>query len=135
MAQLDETILYEQTGELLRYYLTWREKLLGGYIAIIAALVVAFISTPEEYKNIRPWVVAVAFLLTVVFWLFERRNRELFNRCIDVGVALEKAAALVGAFTEINKKPTTATHSVVLDFFFGSACFLLFILTVTMLIR
>ena len=61
MAQLDETILYEQTGELLRYYLTWREKLLGGYIAIIAALVVAFISTPEEYKNIRPWVVAVAF--------------------------------------------------------------------------
>jgi len=34
-------IVYEQGAEHHRHYLSWREKLIGGYVAIVAALVIS----------------------------------------------------------------------------------------------
>jgi hypothetical protein len=113
--------MYSEAGQMLRHYLSWREKLLGGYVAVIAAFAVAFVKAPADYKHLGPTLSALAMFLTVVFWLLERRNRELFNRCIDAGVAIEGRAHARGAFGELSKKPTTLTHSRVLDCLFATA--------------
>jgi hypothetical protein len=132
MAHVTDSDLYTQAGELLRHYLSWREKLLGGYVAVIAALAVAFDKFPEQYKNRRPLLAVLGVILTAVFWLLERRNRELFNRCITAGVGLEKKASLAGAFTELDKKPSTPTHSTVLDGFFGLAMAALLVVAIAL---
>jgi uncharacterized protein (TIGR02246 family) len=122
---LEEKDLYAEAGEMLRHYLSWREKLLAGYVAIIAALTVAVVNLPPRYTSLAPAVAVVGMLLTAMFWLLERRNRELFNRCVTAGATLENEIRIVGTFTELNKNPETPTHSTVLDWFFGLAmCFL-----------
>jgi uncharacterized protein (TIGR02246 family) len=123
---LDDKDLYAEAGEMLRHYLSWREKLLAGYVAIIAALAVAFAKLPPQYSTLGPAVALMGMFLTAMFWLLERRNRALFNRCVTAGVTLEKRVPIVGTFTELNDEPATPTHSTVLDWFFGLAmCFLL----------
>ena len=129
---LDDKDMYSEAGQLLRHYLSWREKLLGGYVAVIAALAVAFVKAPADYKHLDPALSGLGMFLTIVFWLLERRNRELFNRCIDAGVAIEKRAKAPGAFAELSKKPATPTHSCVLDCFFGAATVALLSLAVAL---
>ena len=125
MVPLDEKDLYAQAGEMLRHYFSWREKLLAGYVAIVAALTVAVVNLPPRYSTLAPGIAVVGMFLTAIFWLLERRNRELFNRCVTAGARLEKRHQIVGTFTRLNKRAGTPTHSVVLDWLFGLAmCFL-----------
>jgi ketosteroid isomerase-like protein len=122
---LEKKDVYAQAGEMLRHYLSWREKLLAGYVAIIAALAVAVVKLPPQYSTLGPGVAVMGMALTAMFWLLERRNRALFNRCITAGMTLEKELTSVGTFTELYNEPAKPSHSAVLDWFFGLAtCFL-----------
>jgi hypothetical protein len=114
---------------LLRHYLGWREKLLGGYLAIIAALTVAVWSSRES-SYVGPALAILAMLLTVVFWRLEYRNRMLFQACVGAGASLEQSASLSGPFSAINEESSTPTHSYVLDFFFASAIVIQFVAAV-----
>lgn len=113
MAALEEQDLYMQAGEMLRHYLTWREKLLGGYVVVIAGLAIA-VATKIDIPHFDSSMSALGALLTVAFWLLDYRNRSLFQTCLDAGAALERGASLQGAFIALNNlpdgpsKPTTA---------------------------
>jgi hypothetical protein len=117
---LDSEQLYSEARALLRHYLRWREKLLGGYLALVAALAVAVWSS-RKTDRVGSAITLFAILLTLVSWLLERRNRALLFRCIDAGAALERDASLRGVFTEINQDAPRPTHSDVQDWLFGLA--------------
>ena len=119
MPTVDEQNLYAEAGQLLRHYLGWREKLLGGYVAIVAALALAVVKYDGFLRIVRPGLVGVGCFLTLVFWLLDRRNTELFDHCVDAGVALEAKSGLAGPFTAIRQKPKTFTHRQVLGLWFA----------------
>ena len=121
MATLEPKDLYSEAGELLRYYRSWREKLIAGYLAVIATLAVAFGWSQVHAPRFGSAIAVLGLLLTVVFWLFQRRNRKLFLQCIKAGASLEKDASLKGAFTRLDGDPSRPTHGNVLDCLFGLA--------------
>jgi len=131
MSTVDEQDLNAEAGQLLRHYLGWREKLLGGYVAIVAALAVGFVKYDGYLKIVRPGLAATGCFLTIVFWLLDRRNTELFDHCVDAGADLEARSALAGPLTRIRKKSKTITHRRVLGLWFalsGSAMLLITVL-------
>jgi hypothetical protein len=132
MPKLAEQDLYAEAGQLLRHYLSWREKLLAGYVAIVAALALGVVKYDGFLKIVKPGLAAVGFLLTLIFWQLDRRNTELFDRCVDAGAALEDQSALVGPFTAIRRKSNTFTHRQVLGWWFGSSA--VGMLTITILL-
>ena len=122
MPQVDEQDMYLQSAELLRHYLSWREKLFGGYLVVIAALAVA-VNKVDQPPFFRSAMALLGVALTVVFWLFERRIRELFLACLGAGAALEPPT-LVGPFKRLQALDGTLrvpTHSAVLGCFFALA--------------
>ncbi len=74
--------MYKQSAEQYRYFLTWRNTVLGGYFAILGAL--AYSLTFKEVFS-RFWLLRVAAtsfgvtFFSLVFWLLERRNRRLYT--------------------------------------------------------
>ena len=62
MPKLDERDLYAEAGQLLRHYLSWREKLLAGYVAIVAALALGVVKYDGFLKIVRPGLAAVGIL-------------------------------------------------------------------------
>lgn len=122
MGNVDAKDLYVQTGELFRHYLIWREKLLGGYLVVIAGLAVA-VNVPRDPIYFRSGVAILGAVLTVVFWLLDRRNRALFHECLRVGANLEPQGP-AGPFTQLNKldaKWYAPTHGMILSCFFSLA--------------
>src|SRR4051812_30912639 len=107
MSTVDEKDLYAEAGQLLRHYLGWREKLLGGYVAIVAALALGVVKYDGYLKIVRPGLAAIGCFLTIIFWLLDRRNTELFDHCVDAGVGLEERLGRAGPFTRIKTKPKT----------------------------
>lgn len=47
---VDDKDMYAEAGHLLRHCLSWREKLLSGYLALIAALALAFVNAPRAVQ-------------------------------------------------------------------------------------
>lgn len=122
VSAVDEKERYAQAGEMLRHYLSWREKLFGGYLAVVAGLAVAF-KQPNDPEEFRSAIAIVGVVVTIVFWLLERRNRALFYECVDAAAELEpetapgplrKLAALDGTLL-------APTHSAVLSCFYALA--------------
>ena len=52
MPIVDYQDLYKESGELLRHYLSWREKLLAGYFAVMAGLAIAVGAMQDQFKPI-----------------------------------------------------------------------------------
>jgi hypothetical protein len=126
--------LYAEICPTLRHYLGWRERLLVGYVAVIAGLAVAFAWMDTKYP-LRSWFIPlVAAFVSVAFRFLDRRNRDIYRAVMHAGAALEADApqpdALpLGVYTAMLRKPKPETlrlcppsHSVVLDVvFFGAA--------------
>src|SRR5262245_57105947 len=112
MALLDDKDVYAEAGQLLRHYLrlSWRDKLLGRYVAIVAGLAVAVAKYSGQYRTVRPGLAGSGVLITLLFWQLDRRNRELFDRCINAGVGQEGRVKVDGAFTAISKPSRTLTY-------------------------
>lgn len=119
MTPLSPKDLYTEAGQQARYYLSWREKLLGGYFAVMAALAFAFGKMwLTSFRSVAFLVPLLAAILSVLFWLLDRRNRTLYEACITAGAQLEKDSHLHGPYRAIDVAPSVFTHSRVLTFVF-----------------
>lgn len=110
MQPVDEKSLYEESGELLRHYLSWREKLLAGYFAVMGGLGLAFGAMQGQFKPIAFLVPLLASVLSAMFLLLDLRNQELLNRCVDAGAALEPNTHS-GPHRQLNVTPEVLRHS------------------------
>jgi len=85
---VDEDRAYEEIGRNYRYFLGWRHKLVAGYFAIIAGLGIAYWTTQNDQET-WPLLCLAAIVLSVLFWMFDRRNMDLYRACLEAGQQLE----------------------------------------------
>lgn len=87
-------LIYEKVSEQHRFYIAWRQYLLAGYFAVIAALlytVFHLFSLRDEF--VRYYSVNVAAVIPIVslfFMWLDNRNRILYQNTQRVGAAIEK---------------------------------------------
>jgi uncharacterized membrane protein YkoI len=93
---MDETefkkleLLYKESSTMFRYFLTWRQLLFAGYFAVIASLALGFrwtLSNAPDSAFVCPFV---GFLIGLLFWALDYRNRQLYKLASKVGDNIEK---------------------------------------------
>jgi len=133
--------MYKEIGENYRDQLHWREKLFAGFLAVLAALAVAFYHTYPASKNgwnRFAWIVLlVGFLLALVFLAADNRCAQGIRHIRKCGKELE--APLKGVYTmTVELAPKTffehlTTHTWVLRLLYGFTAIFLFIATIVLL--
>lgn len=87
-------MIYDKVGEHHRYYLSWRQYLLGGYFAVIATLFYAcfqlFTNTDYIVKSYSIYTAISISIVSFIFWWLDERNRKLYQNCQKVGAAIER---------------------------------------------
>ena len=66
-----------EPAETWRHFAIWREKLFGGFLAVLAALGVAFFRT--DLPTWRFVICLAAVVVGVAFWLLDLRTGQLIN--------------------------------------------------------
>jgi len=104
---------YEETGNNYRFFLGWRHASLVGILVVlygVASLCIA------AYENARPlvWVIPIAASpVGIIFWLIDKRTRDLYHAAIAAGKELEGETG--GFFTrlqaEVALPPNTSPFS------------------------
>jgi hypothetical protein len=127
-------LLYETNAEQFRYFLTWRQLMLAGYFATVAALALAWAWATKGNQVLLPVPPLVGGVVSLLFWALEQRNRELIKLTSDVGAKLEEKLGYTGmgnfgVFALSEKRETGKMHhSVVLaTFYFGSGVLMILI--------
>lgn len=93
--------VYGEIGTNYRYFLAWRHRLFAGYVAVLAGLSVAYWSVGDD-DAFRKAIIAASFVITVVFWILEYRNRDLYHACQNSGQACESDLPQdVGIYTRL----------------------------------
>ena len=123
---IDEKDVYNQLSENYRYFLSWRQKILAGYFAILAALALGF-SWVFKSMPLEAFIVpfAAAFM-TWILKMLDKRNRDAYQDVIKAGGELESKINLTkedgGAYIKLqsNYDRTDMTHSKVIDIMFNS---------------
>jgi len=110
--------LYTELGVNYRYFLTWRQLIFGGYLTVIAALAAASGWLLKEAGRFLWLAAAAGLLLTAVFWIIERRNREIYRACVKSGAAYEVAIGNYGVYQTFDQPPKGLTQSFALDLLF-----------------
>ena len=89
-------LLYEKNAEQFKFFLTWRQLMLAGYFAIVAALSLAF-KWALENQVLALFVFPLAGAwVSFLFWALDNRNRELYKLASDVGNKIEERMGLKG---------------------------------------
>lgn len=110
--------VYAEVGVNYRYFLTWRQRIFAGYLAVLGALGVAAGWLLKESPH-SLWLLGEAgFLLTIVFWIIEGRNREIYRNCVKCGAACEVGLADIGIYVELQLKPKMLRQSFGVDLLF-----------------
>lgn len=86
--RMDENKIYQELALAWRHFASWREKVFAGYLAVLAALSVAF--TKSQSPALRVTIFAAAILVSLVFWLLDVRNGQLINACQVAAEKLER---------------------------------------------
>ncbi len=111
--------LYSEIGRNYRYFLGWRHRLLAGYLVTVSGLAIAFswtYSNNVDKINRLSWIVLLlGFIITLVFWSLECRNRKLYRTCQNAGSHLEKYK---GVYTDLIKSRGIFSHSGILNAMF-----------------
>ncbi len=92
--------VYEQSNAHFRFYLTWRQLLLSGFIAIYGALALSLKWAITSYQDFRLLPPILALVLSILFYFLDMRNRNLIDiaaesmrrleeklNCADLGYA------------------------------------------------
>jgi len=90
---MDENKIYQELAVTWRHFASWREKVFAGYLAVLAALSVAFMRSPSLVLRIA--IFAAAILVSLVFWLLDVRNSQLIHAC---QLAAARFEGLTGGF-------------------------------------
>jgi hypothetical protein len=117
--------VYSDISNNYRFFLNWRHALLGGYIAALFAIFSAISWMMENNHQDQLWIIYLfGIIVSLFFWGFEYRVRDLYKVCIDCGAALEKKSGYSGIYTRFQDTKTWnkfITHSRIINLFFLSA--------------
>jgi hypothetical protein len=81
--------LYSEASSQFRFFLTWRQLLLAGYLGIYAALALSFrwaLLNFQAYAFVTPFLGA---LLSILFWALDFRNRQVYQIASQSARAIE----------------------------------------------
>jgi len=127
-------LLYEEMGHMFRFYLTWRQLLLAGYFAIVAALAIGYRWTLQNAPEISFVCPFGGAAISVLFWALDYRNRQLYNFTGTVGSELEKKLGFsglgyYGAYSEgVLITHGRITHSKILSIFYIGFCIIMLLI-------
>jgi len=132
-------MLYEENATQFRFFLTWRQVLLAGYFAVIAALALGFEWAVTRAPDLTFACPLAGACVSVLFWALDYRNRELYHHASVVGAGLEEAMGHVelgyyGTYQKI--KNSRWRHSRLLKtFYLASGAAMLIISIITLFVR
>jgi hypothetical protein len=95
--------LYEEVAQNYRKFLDWREKIIGGYLAVIGGLSLGY-DRNSERLGLRSALLLGAILTSLAFWILNMRNSRFIVTCVRAGQKLENGK---GVYTEMG----TLTHT------------------------
>lgn len=95
---MEDDKLYEEAGRAWRHYVAWREKIIAGYLTVVAALAVAFARSPGTSPRVG--IAAAGVIVSLVFWILDFRNRAIVGACQDVAAALENERGVYWALDQ-----------------------------------
>ncbi len=132
-------LIYEENANQFPFFLTWRQVLLVGYFAILAALALGFEWAVIHAPDLAFACPLAGSFVSALFWALDFRNRELYEHASDVGAMIEAALgyADLGYYGTYPKtKKSKLRHSRVLKtFYLASGAIMLIISIVTIVIR
>jgi hypothetical protein len=127
---------YEEAGRNFRYFLSWRERLLAGYFALLAGLSFAFSWLFQEASQLSWIPFAAGFILTLLIWALEYRNRDLYRVCQQSAKNCESGLPEgMGMFTSISSKKSFIYHSTTFNVLFSMVAIALFVCTLCCLFK
>lgn len=99
---LDKT--YEEVGQSYRKFLDWREKIVGGYVAIVGGLGIGYRQS-DGHPGFQSVLLCAAVLASAAFWVLNIRNSRFLVKCVLAGQKLE------GEEGGVYRSMGTLTHS------------------------
>ncbi len=100
----DPNAAYAEAGQNYRKFLDWREKIVGGYVAIVGALGVGYHQS-DGHPGFRAVLLCAGILTSLVFWILNVRNSKFIFVCVTAGKDLEKGGS------GVYKSMDTLTHT------------------------
>jgi hypothetical protein len=87
-----QKLLYEELGRTWQHFVSWREKIFAGYLAVQAALGVAYSHSQDSHYSDDVSIVILfgAVLFSIVFWILDVRTNQLVNACQHRAASLEE---------------------------------------------
>lgn len=82
-----QKIVYDKASELHRYYLSWRQFLFAGFIAI-TGLIIFKCCDMSNQLNIAI-LLSIVSIISLIFYLLDKRNCELYHICQKVESKIE----------------------------------------------
>jgi hypothetical protein len=128
--------MYRQLGEDYRHHLRWRERLFVGFLVVIGTLALAFYHTHKNGDCSEPWfafgwtIPLAGFVLSLTFFVLDRRCHEVLLGRRDVGRAFEERAMRVGLFGSAGDKAKVISHSRTLWSLYLFSAFIMFVIFV-----
>jgi len=94
---------YGEVGQNYRKFLDWREKIIGGYVAVIGGLSLAY-DRSSGSRGFQSVLLFGAILTSLAFWILNMRNSKFIVTCVRAGQKLEDGK---GVYSEMG----TLTHT------------------------
>lgn len=120
---MEKKDVYNEIGTNYRYFLDWRHKVLAGYLVSVAGLAVGFSwsLTNSDTKPISWIILILGFVVSLIFWGLDYRNRDLYHVCQRAGAKMEDIENIKdgqGIYTALEESKSKISHSRVLDLMF-----------------
>jgi hypothetical protein len=132
-------LLYGENAIQFRFFLTWRQVLLAGYFAIIAALALGFEWAVTRAPDLTFACPLAGAFVSVFFWALDFRDMQLYRHASLVGATIEEAMgrAQLGYYgTYHTIKHSSWAHSMLLmTFYLASGAAMLIISIITLFVR
>lgn len=118
--------LYRESANHHRYFLTWRQLLLGGFFALAGGTINLILNLLEDYPR-TAFIPALLFVFIIVcIYFFEKRNTELYRAAINTCSQLEGSSEGFYKFIQANVRGSIHTSLIKAIYIIAGVLFLIF---------
>jgi hypothetical protein len=132
---------YKEVGTIYRFFLSWRHASFAGNLVVVWATLSLCITAYKEAQKIL-WIIPLtATPIGILFWMIDKRTRDLYHAAIDAGVKLEKEGGFFTQLCESVRIPKgksafgKVTQTAALNIFFIGSSVFFFILAVIFYVK